>query len=175
MFWDPVMRFCWKRVGEGDAEDLAQEVFTGAYRAVRAGGGPSATDKEGWRRYLLSCARNRVIDFWRRGAMRPPVQCLEGFIGDEIAEQKGIHARDARAAGAAAVLSEEQRLAIRACMNGLDIPSRAACWLLFVENRSKREIGRMMDKPESSVRVLLADAIKLLRECLHRKGVSIAR
>ncbi len=52
--------------------------------------------------------------------------------------------------------------------------SRAACWLLFVEQKSKREIARMMHKPESSVRVLLVGALKSMRSCLEGKGMAPA-
>lgn len=170
-FWEPVMRFCWKRTSAAEAEDLAQEVFTAVYRGVRHGRAPRAGDADGWRRYIWSCARNRVIDHWRRRGTRPPAQALTDLVGDECGGGGGDHG-SAGTDAAGAPISREQSSAIRDCMNRLDVLSRAACWLLFVERRSKREIARMMDKPESSLRSMLVEAIRVLRQCLVDKGMA---
>lgn len=171
-FWEPVMRFCWKRTSAAEAEDLAQEVFTAVYRGVRHGRTPRISDADGWRRYIWSCARNRVIDYWRRTRTRPPAQALTDLVGDECGGGVGSDHSSAGTDAAKAPISREQSDAIRDCMNRLDVQSRAACWLLFVERRSKREIARMLDKPESSLRSGLVEAIRVLRQCLVDKGMA---
>jgi len=171
-FWDPVMQFFWKRVSPEEAEDLTQEVFVSAYRTKRSGGGPSAADGAGWRRYLLSSARNRVIDHWRRHGVQPPASALTHLVGYEDSTQPPGRPADSTDSGTGRLVSSEQSRAIRECLGELNVIARALCWLVFAESRSKREAARMLRLPESSARGVLVEALKALRRCLVSKGVA---
>lgn len=174
LYWSAIARFCWKRVRVSDVDDLTQLVFVSAYRAVRNGKGPATSDTTGWRRYLLACARNQVIDYWRRNDLHPPLQSLEDLIGEEGNWESVMGIANASEAADSDACPEEHSVAIFECMGKLDVPSRVACWLVFVENRSRRETARLLEKPESSLRGLLLDAIGSLSRCLKGKGVVAA-
>ncbi len=162
------MRYMWKRVSPREAEDLTQQVFTRVYQSVRKGGGPSEADEVGWRRYLFSCARNETIDFWRRRGARIAADCLTDLVGDEHSWQEYAVSSDSPSGSG---VSQEHSRAIRDCMGELDTAPRAMCWLVFVENRSKREVAKLMSMPESSLRSALVEAVGRLRLCLSGKGV----
>jgi len=173
-FWEPVMRFLWKRVSRQTAEDLAQEVFVAVYKTLRQGGGPRGNDPAIWQRYLLTSARNVVIDHWRRERLSPPAAGLSDLLGGEcLPPEQGLRPA-AEQAAPADPLSAEQFAAIRECMDRLDVLSRAVCWMRFVEGQSNRQIGRLLGRPEATVRAVLADALRALRRCLERKGMSPA-
>ncbi len=171
-YWEPVLRFFWKRLPPDDAEDLGQNVFIAVYRAVLKGGGPVGGDGESWRRYLFTCARNLMRDYLRRMKARAPFDRLENLLGDEGAGPD-VETRVRKGEEASGLLvSKEESEAIRDCMGRLDVLSRAICWLHFVDSRSKREIARALEMPESSLRATLVKALKVLRRCLEAKGMS---
>jgi RNA polymerase sigma-70 factor (ECF subfamily) len=169
-FWESVMRFLWKRVSRAEAEDLAQDVFASVHRAVLRGSAPRAGDSAGWHRFLLRAARNRLISHWRQRGVHPPTRSLAGFVGEE----ETLIAPEASGAPAAPLLllRREVREAIRDCMDRLDALSRAMCWLVFVEGRSKREAGRLLDRPEATVRAAIVSALASLRQCLSARGIT---
>jgi len=120
-FWEPVMRFLWKRVSRQTAEDLAQEVFVAVYKTLRQGGGPRGNDPAIWQRYLLTSARNVVIDHWRRERLSPPAAGLSDLLGGEcLPPEQGLRPA-AEQAAPADPLSAEQFAAIRECMDRLDV------------------------------------------------------
>ncbi|MBI4717154.1 MAG: sigma-70 family RNA polymerase sigma factor [Planctomycetes bacterium] len=170
--WDPVMRYFWKRVSPSEAEDLTQDVFVGAYRAVGTGTAPKMSDPRHWRHYLLSSARNRLTDHWRRRAVRAPI---EGMI--ELTEHERSGARMPAAPNGpipaeACLMAPELNRGIQDCLGTLDAVARFACWLLYVECTPKREIARLLGRPEASIRLLLGEALAALRRCLEGKGLA---
>jgi DNA-directed RNA polymerase specialized sigma24 family protein len=86
------------------------------------------------------------------------------------AGDEGAH--DPGGAGVSTLLRREERDAIRDCMDRLDAIARATCWLVFVEGCSKREAGRLLDRPEATVRAAIVAALASLRQCLRAKGLS---
>ncbi len=171
-FWDPIMRFFWKRVSADDAEDLTQGLFVAVYQSVRRGAGPRRSDAASWRRYLFTCAGNRLVDYWRRKACRPPTASLESLLDEGESWQDVIGSAEEADLAADAALLQEESEAIRECMGTLDVLSRTLCWLVFADGRSKREIARRVGKPEASVRAMLVEAIRALRRCLEAKGLA---
>ncbi len=171
VFWDPVMRYFWKRLPAQDAEDQTQEVFIQTYEAVRRGGGSAESTLPTWRRYLFASARNRLIDYWRRKGARPPTDSLEDLLAEERSWEEILPDYGTASTGAAPAISAEQGTAVHDCMGALDVTSRALCWLVFADERPKRDIARLIGKPESSVRVLITEAVQALRRCLESKGL----
>jgi len=172
-YWEPVMRYFWKRTSREDAEDMAQEVFVAACRAVRHGAAPNPADVEGWRRYLYFNAKNRLVDYWRRKGVRPGKWMVDVIDGESFAQSRGPGSTNEGVAKESGT-SRDQTIAIRDCMSELEPSSRFSCWMLFVEGRSQREIAGMIDKPESTLRTILVRAVADLRTCLERKGLAPA-
>ena len=67
---------------------------------------------------------------------------------------------------------DEEASALRDCMGELETRSRSICWLHFAEDHSKREVARLLECPESSVRSWIQKALEALRVCLERKGLA---
>ncbi|MEW6747594.1 MAG: sigma-70 family RNA polymerase sigma factor [Planctomycetota bacterium] len=168
-FWDPVMRYLWRRLGADEAEDLAQEVFVSVYRTLRRGTGRTPENDEGWRRYLIASARNHLANHRRRTCSGPADERLEDLLDEECTSAVISDPGEAATVGDA-VISCERREAIRDCMSRLDRVSFTVCLLHFVDGRSKRDIGRALERPESSIRYLLVRALQTLRACLKEKG-----
>lgn len=168
-FWQRVQGYFWRRVGS-DADELAQSVFVNVYRGVRRGAGSRLADEESWSRYLFGVARNVWRDH-RRLAQRPATG-LEDLFGEE-----GSLARDANdprtIEGSEALADAETRAALEACLAELEDPGRELVWLHFVEGRSKRELARHLDRPESSLRSEMVRLLERLRRCVTSRGVSL--
>ena len=168
-FWEPVLLFFWKRVKPCDSEDLAQDVFIGIYRAVRNGQGPQAKSLAEWRAYLFTAAHNTLRSHFRRRA-RSPAASLEGLLGEDEPWEDVVPGK-APDADADPLVADEEELAVRACMEGLDEAARAICWLHFADGRSKREIAASLKIPESSLRDRMVHTLRDLRHCLESKGI----
>jgi RNA polymerase sigma factor (sigma-70 family) len=170
-FWEPLMRYFWKRVPSQDAEELCQNVFVAVYRAARTAASSLPADDSGWSRYLFTCARNQLVDYQRRREVRQAVRRLDDLLGDDGDWEQVVPSTRSEDPAAPAVLREESR-ALRDCMGQLEVFERAVCWAHFVAGRSKREIARVVEMPESSLRVIFVKVLKALRGCLEAKGVA---
>lgn len=169
-FWDPIYRFFWKRVSLSDADDLTQEVFVSLYRAFRNGAGPAESSVTHWRRYLFGSAQNTLSSHWRKKGRGFQTASLEDLFSEEVSWQESVPSSGARSEEDPLV-SEEQRVAVRDCMGGLDEISRAVFWSHFAEGRSKREIAACLKVAESSLRDRMVRAMGGLRRCLEEKGI----
>lgn len=166
-FWPATFAFLRARVGRTEAEDLAQDVFAATVHAVRSGHGPVSSDAAGWRRYLLTSARHRLLRHRRGGlvveSLRDPDDLSEGTGGAGVADVQTPHR----------TLDGEAYEALQSCVARLDDDRRRIVWKHFVEGMSKREVARETGRAESSVRAILVSALRDLRRCLERKGWSI--
>jgi RNA polymerase sigma factor (sigma-70 family) len=160
-WWGPILRFFWRGVPLHEAEELAQRTFVSAYRASR-GRAPRQDDQAGWRRYLFTCAKHVWVDHGRRRRAQMPML-------DDVAPQEPV---DGGASVLAGALRDEEVAGLRACLDGLEPEARLACLLHFFDGLSKREIGRLMRRPESTVRHVLVQALVWLRHCLSTKGLA---
>lgn len=160
-FWDPIMRYFWRSVPSHEAEELAQRTFISAYRATRLNA-PEQHDQAGWRRYLFTCAKHLWIDHVRSRRTTMPL------LDDVMPAEPAL----ADSGSLTEVLRDEEFAGLRECLDGLEPQARSTCMLHFFDGLSKREIGRLLDRPESTVRNLLVKALSLLRRCLSTKGLA---
>ena len=107
------------------------------------------------RSWILSLARNKVIDHLRKQAK---VSLAEP---DENAPTEDP---DAEAVVAAA--QDAQR--VRACVDKLSERQRAVVHLAFFEDLSYPEIAAIENSPEGTVKTRIFHAKKLLMRCLSR-------
>jgi RNA polymerase sigma-70 factor (ECF subfamily) len=133
------------RVPRADAEDLVQDVFVTALSRL-----DSLDDQSRFRAWLLSIARNRRTDYWRRHKDTRE-------LGDELTSKQGAKGDAQRALNAIRTLPDtyQETLIMR-----------------LVEGMTGPEIAKSLDMTHGSVRVNLTRGMKLLREALDVKEPS---
>lgn len=133
------------RIPHADVDDLVQEVFLSAWKRLDALRDPAAFG--GW---LAMIARNRAVDFHRRGADAP----LRVELPDTL------EAQDATA-------EQAEAHAVLDVVRSLPDAYRETLILRLVEGLSGPEIAQRTGLTPASVRVNLHRGMKLLREKLH--------
>ncbi len=153
-YYRPVCAFVLKRVGEpGLVEDLTQETFLEAYRALRAGTVP--THMASW---LFGIAHNRCGKWLRRRqprlfpATEPPD--MTAVLPDSAAEESEEH---------------ERRLAnLQAGLQGLSEETRELIRMKHQQGQTCEQIARAMGRPVGTVKSQLARAYQTLRLNMSR-------
>ncbi len=136
----PILSLCYaSTLDRGEAEDLAQDVFTSAWRGLARFRGQSAFST-----WLFALARNACVDRARRAAARPRL-ANAAEIEHAPARAEDDHAR--RTARALLVAAAE-----------LSAPLRQALLLRDVQGLSYDEIAELQDVPIGTVRSRLASA-----------------
>jgi RNA polymerase sigma-70 factor (ECF subfamily) len=154
-FYEATHRPLWAYVAKGVrepavADDITQEAYVRMLQVVKRG---SRTPEA--KAYLYRIATNLMRDHWRRGARE--VQDVE----DAALERLRAPGRDHADLG----------LDVGAAFGRLAPRQRALLWLAHVEGYGHRDIARMMNVGERSVRVLLFRARAQLVELLRHMGI----
>jgi RNA polymerase sigma-70 factor (ECF subfamily) len=147
---DNVYRYLLYRVREpSDAEDLCSEVFTRAFANIHR----YRWQGKSFLAWLYTIARNAVTD--RRRRERPTV---------EIDKAYGL-AADGPTAHEQAVHGEAVD-ALRGAVRHLTTEQQEVLVLRFVENRSSREVAKILGKNEGAIRALQFRALGRLRKLM---------
>ncbi len=148
---DRVYRHVFYRVGNhGDAEDLTQEVFLQAWRAIgryRRGGAPFIA-------WLLTIAHNLVVSYYRRRKEEAAPLDLE------------LAARELWSNPEAEALAHHDRQAVRRAIRRLKPDHQLVISLRFIEQFSPAEVAAATGKAEGHVRVIQHRALAELRRLL---------
>jgi RNA polymerase sigma-70 factor, ECF subfamily len=159
--WRPVYRsFARYTHDPAEAEDLTQEVFLRAIRAL-----PEYSDRGvPYLAYLLRIAANLARDRWRAGARRlVPL----GDLPDIPASGPGPD-------GLAE--ADEERAALFRAIDRLEPHHRTVLRLRILEGRSAREVGELTSRSAAAVRQMNVRALAALRAALDEEsGSMIAR
>lgn len=151
-YYDRVYRHVWYRVGAAlDAEDLTQQVFLQAWRALgryRQTGTPFIA-------WLLTIAHNAVISAYRR---RRNVQLL----GDDNWDWPS----DERIEDDAEVRLEHER--VRHMIRRLKPEYQQVLTMRFLEDLPYRDIAAALGRTEANIRVMQHRALHELRRLLDR-------
>jgi RNA polymerase sigma-70 factor (ECF subfamily) len=156
IYLEPIYRYVYHHVGETNtAEDIAQEVFIKAWKAIKSCRGKETTFKA----WLYRIAHNHTIDYFkcRREESRIDSQNLADKSDsldtslDEIEEDSEI----------SRVLSE---------MTSLPDSQRQVVVLKFIEGLGNREVSRIMGKSQGAIRVLQVRALAGLRKRMLMYG-----
>jgi RNA polymerase sigma-70 factor (ECF subfamily) len=140
-FLPDVYGFARSRLPEADAEDVTAEVFRAAAERLRAD-----PHTELGRAWLLTAARNRIIDLWRHRAR------WEGRLE--------ILRRDVEPSGAHE-MSDDSEWALEA-LDRLAPEYRAVLILRYVEGLRSREIAEALGRNARAVDSLIARARRAL-------------
>ncbi len=149
-FYDRVYRHVLYRVGSTqDAEDLAQQVFVQAWRALgryRQTGTPFIA-------WLLTIAHNAVVSFYRR---RRNSRSLD--------EENWDWPSDEHLEGNAEVRLEHER--VRQMMRHLKAEYQQVLTMRFLEDLPYSDIAKALGKTEANIRVIQHRALRELRRYL---------
>ena len=141
-----------RRIGDRHrAEDITQDVFLRAFRAVRADGYRGGSCAASW---LFTIARNCVVDYLRA---RREEATLHADFSDQPAR---------RPEGAAAEGSER----VQAIMSQLPEPQREVVALKVFCDLTFGEIGQVMDCSVSTAKSRMRYGLEKIRELLVEDG-----
>ena len=148
---DSVYRYLLYRVREpSDAEDLCSEVFTRAFANIHR----YRWQGKSFLAWLYTIARNAVTD--RRRRERPTVEIDTAFgLAEDgpTAHERAVHG--------------EAVDALRGAVQHLTTEQQEVLVLRFVENRSSREVAKMLGKNEGAIRALQFRALGRLRKLMR--------
>lgn len=150
---DSVYRYLLYRVREpSDAEDLCSEVFTRAFANIHR----YRWQGKSFLAWLYTIARNAVTD--RRRRERPTVEIDNAFgLAEDgpTAHERAVHG--------------EAVDALRGAVRHLTTEQQEVLVLRFVENRSSREVAKMLGKNEGAIRALQFRALGRLRKLMREE------
>lgn len=142
-----------------DAEELAQDTFVRAYRAL-ATYDPERIRSINMRAWLYQITLNAFRN--RAARRRLPVDRLDDPLDPRPLKVVG----DRRDEPEAALGAVELRAILAARLRALPSALRIAVVLRYVEGFSYREIGTLLDQPDGTVKSNIHRGTKLLREML---------
>ena len=147
------LRHNWRNAS--DIADLRQEVYVRVFEAAK--------DKipDNAKRFLLTCARNLLIDLVRREQI-VPIEAVADL------ETLGV-AIDTAGADRAAIARDELRR-LEAAIAELPPRAREAITLAYVEGLTGPEIAARMGISKSTVSEHLASALRTLTNTLYGRG-----
>jgi RNA polymerase sigma-70 factor, ECF subfamily len=150
-YFDRIYRHVYYRVGRSqDAEDLTQQVFLQAWRAL-----PRYRQTETpFVAWLFTIAHNTLVSFYRR---QKPVQSLD----DDVLQWPD----EARSEGLAEIHLEHDR--VRLAMRSLKPEHQQVLTMRFLEDLPFRDIASALGKSEVNIRVMQHRALQELRRKLE--------
>jgi RNA polymerase sigma-70 factor (ECF subfamily) len=152
-YFDRIYRHICYRVGQTqDAEDLTQQVFLQAWRALgryQQTGSPFVA-------WLLTIAHNAVVSYYRR---TKNVKSLDLEVMDWPSEERVDHQAETRV--------EYQR--VRRVLQRLKPEHQQIIVMRFLEDLSHRDIATALGKSEANVRVMQHRALHELRKMLDKE------
>lgn len=132
------------------AEDITEEVFLKAWRAIKSCRGKESTFSS----WLYRIAHNQMVDEIRKRQRRPALE-LENV--ENISDNsEGVE-------------KSREQLELAAVIDRLPPNQRQVIILKFIEGLDNPEIARIMDKSEGAIRVLQMRGLSRLREELEKE------
>jgi RNA polymerase sigma-70 factor (ECF subfamily) len=156
-YYRPVCAFLWKRVRRPDlVEDLAQETFLEAYRALGTLGRPEQF--AGW---LFGIARNRCGKWLRRPrlVLFSPTDGPEPAVDDP--DLTGLEDREEQ---------QQQFARLDRALAGLPEETRRLLELKHRQGKTCEQIAAELQRPVGTVKSLLSRTYKALRALLEPCG-----
>jgi RNA polymerase sigma-70 factor (ECF subfamily) len=147
---------------EDDAEDVAQETFLRAYRALPRFRGDSKFSS-----WLYRIATNRALTHLKRRRRRAPTVDIDA--GPHV--EGGALESAGRDDPERLVLDDEFRRRVRAAVLELPEQYRVVVTLFYLEERSYKEVAATLGIPMGTLKTHLHRARALLRELLTRQDL----
>ncbi len=136
------------------AEELTEDTF---FRLMVKK--PRFSGRSSFKSWLYAIGRHTAVDHIRRSAAHPviPMEDTEAYAKEETDLERSF-------------LREERRLTVSRAMDRLPTDYRQILWLVFFEDLSGEEAGRVMRKNSRQIRNLLYRAKKALKAELEKEG-----
>ncbi len=155
---DKVYRHVYYRIPTAaDADDITQEVFIKAWRAITK----FRQTKASFGTWLIAIARNSISDFYRTRKKTIPLDDFE-IISRNIET-------DPQAMAEISLAAEKMRKAVLKLKEN----KREIIFLHFFEGWSYREISEILNKSEGAIRIIQYRALTDLRQILRRSDRNI--
>lgn len=146
-------------LGREEAEDLVQDVFMKAYRALESFDG-----RRKFSPWIYRIAHNEAVNYLKRKSRRRMVSWED--ISDSQSELEAAHLSETPAELWA---DEEERERVRRAIGGLSDPYREVLILRYYLDKSYAEMSEILGKPENTVASTLSRAKKKLAQQLDRR------
>jgi len=158
-YWQPVFRLaCLRTESREDAQEIAQETFLKAFRALPGYRETNATFKT----FLGRIALNLVADYWRKKGRSPKILSLTDFQ-EPLADPAPLPEDS--------LLARERREGVEKAVAMLSAEQRRVVELRIFAGLSLLETARLMDRSEAAVKMLQQRALKNLRQLLLEHGI----
>lgn len=144
------LRYNWRNAS--DIPDLRQEVYTRVFESARE------RIPENPKRFLLTCARNLLINLVRRAEVVP----MESFADFETLEL----ATDMPSADSA-IIEQEELQRLEAALEKLPARTREAISLAYFEGLTRKEIAERMGVTQSAASHFIANGALILGDILY--------
>jgi RNA polymerase sigma factor (sigma-70 family) len=145
--------------GAAEPDDVANEVFLGAFRALSNFSG----DEAAFRSWLFTIAHRRLLDARRRAARRPPPQSLQegdDHVGSAAAPEVEVMRR----------MAEDR---VRSLCTQLLPDQRDVLLLRLVGGFTVEEVAATLGKSAAAVKALQRRGLVALRSILEREGAPL--
>lgn len=143
-----------------EAEDVTQEAFLRAFRALEKLEQPAAF--LGW---ILRIAQNLSTDRLRA---RKPTVSLD-MLGDAAAESRSVNPNDDVASVEGALESEEEWASVLTALGELPESYREVVTLRYLEGLDGKAMSQLLGEPEGTIRNRLFRALDKIRRNLEAK------
>lgn len=167
--FEALLRLLWQRVmlyvaGRGgvtglDADAVAMDVFESLYEAIRKSNVPDGSKAAAFFAAVRTIAQRRVADYRRSRHALPEAAKWE------------LAARRSHADDVPDHLEPEEWAAFEECLQGLDEEPRHLVLCHYFQKLSTRALERQTGTPASTVRLRIAQALRILGDCLRSRGI----
>jgi RNA polymerase sigma-70 factor (ECF subfamily) len=156
--WRPIYQFISFKVGnQHDAQDIAQETFVRAFRALPRYQERNAT----FRTYLGRIALNLIADHWRRLGRSPQTVDVADYRG--LLEDTAMKPEDQ-------VIKNEREREITEALAQLPHEQRQVVEMRLLSGYSVQETAGKMSKTEAAVKMLQQRALMNLRKIFNKNN-----
>ncbi len=151
-YFSPIYKYAYFRLkSKNEAEDLTQDVFLKAFKAISR----YRQEKTSFLAYLLTIARNSIIDFWRKKRPTPLDSVNEAEFAETASQPEEQEQR-------------ERKEKIKRAMTNLSDDQYEIIALKFFSELSNAEIAKILNKSEEAVRQGQLRALKKLKENIEK-------
>ena len=153
------------------AEDLLQDIYVNIWRAAQSFDAARAQPMT----WLISIARNRVIDSLRRRKTEVMTASVHLRSGDDDEDTDLLATLPSDTAGPLELLMQAaQQREVTDCVQALSAEQQQCVALAYYQGLSHSEVAAQMAQPLGTVKSWVRRALIALKDCLGQQGASRA-